>query len=671
MADSTTLRQNNQHIVKKRRLHETDPPTFDFFSRSSSLTSLSLTTTNPSFRDNVRWFCRQYGELETYRVDGFRVWLTLLVNPRNGVVFPLYLVEEVVQALPDYFCVQCICAGWGNHFVSKRRYHLIVPEVGGWGECLKNGALSEGQHLLHGMIHCNGFGHLLSMNGIDTNATCLSSEEVMELFDVMCRLLRTRKVTVRDELSKGQMELRLLHIIAYGKSWYGEWGYKFCRGSFGVTEQKYNRSIELLTSLDISKVLSDFSGDEVLNKIIRCYKDECETQLTTISELLDFMLAYKSIHGAQLVPKAESVTCTGPPTNIKKELTSNRVLVSSPKKSSISKYTKLSSWAEMLDCRYPKKRLQSAAQTVVGILKGGQNGVLNDIGTWQMGRHELREIMRQHVGDTGLIDFVLKSINKVIVGDNIVHRIYNSGTKKLEFAIESLKGSSRPISGNDIRNETALQTPLPERAPNMVIVPGADVDDDISYIYRCIVRGYKHYDPVALASQAIIDSKLFVKEWKLEEEVDDNISTWVVCRVLPSYDELTRFLPRPLPPGEIIKVAAGIKMKHLKSRLQSALRDTYSIMDEFVVKEVLEYEKGEQLGMHVWVKGSGLDLDNTLTYEAGSCNWKVHCHKCGIKEDDGEDMVWCAGCKVLMHARCIGIGNLDQSENFLCSKCRI
>lgn len=69
---------------------------------------------------------------------------------------------------------------------------MIVPEEGRWGKCLGDDALKEGQHLLHGMIHCNGFGHLLSMNGVDSGTTFLSSEEVMELFDVMCRLLKTR-----------------------------------------------------------------------------------------------------------------------------------------------------------------------------------------------------------------------------------------------------------------------------------------------------------------------------------------------------------------------------------------------------------------------------------------------------------------------------------------------
>lgn len=85
-----------------------------------------------------------------------------------------------------------MCVGWGNHFVSKRRYHMIVPDEGSWGKCLREDALNVGQHLLHGMIHCNGFGHLLSMNGVENSRAFLSGDEIMELFDVMCRLLKTR-----------------------------------------------------------------------------------------------------------------------------------------------------------------------------------------------------------------------------------------------------------------------------------------------------------------------------------------------------------------------------------------------------------------------------------------------------------------------------------------------
>uniref|UniRef100_A0A7N0V9Q6 PHD-type domain-containing protein n=1 Tax=Kalanchoe fedtschenkoi TaxID=63787 RepID=A0A7N0V9Q6_KALFE len=674
MADSTTLRKNHT-FVKKRKLDETDRPTFGCFSHPAMLTTLS--SPYHTFRDNVRWFCHSIADLDNIRVDGFCVWYADLQNHRNGVVFRLYIVEEVVRPSADYFCFHCICAGWGNHFVCKRRYHLIVPKEASWGECLKDGALTEGQHLLHGMIHCNGFGHLLRVNGIETSASRLRRDEIMELFDVMCGLLKTRKVTVKDTLRKGQMELRLLHGIAYGKPWYGEWGYKFCRGSFGVTEQKYSMSVELLNSLDINKLLRDFSDDEVLRNIIHCYKDASDAQLTTISDMLDFMLAFKYIYGAYPIAKKpnteESVTSSGPLFRVNKEHA--QVFVSSPNKSGLSKCLNLSSWAEKLDCRYPKRRLQSTAQTVVLILRRGRNGFM------QMGRHELREIMRQHVGDTGLIDYVLKSINNVIVGDKIVRRIYSSETKRLEFTVENYKGRKTPTSIFDMEDETAIpsplgpphfSSPLPEQASAMLAaMPGENVLDDISYVYKCIVRGYKSCDPVALASQAIIDSKFFVKEWKVEEEEKDSMSTWVVCRVLPSSDELTRFLPRPLPPGEIIEVPKGIEVKHLKLRLQSALRDTYCMMDEYVVREVLEHEngKGESLGVQAWVEGSGLDFETLLRYEAGPCDWKVDCEKCGSKEYDGEEMVQCTACKAWLHTRCIDAGDMEQQEMFLCPKC--
>lgn len=58
-----------------------------------------------------------------------------------------------------------------------------------------------------------------------------------------------RKITVEDLPKKRSMDLRLLHGVAYGHSWFGRWGYRFCQGSFGVTEHNYERALEILSSL--------------------------------------------------------------------------------------------------------------------------------------------------------------------------------------------------------------------------------------------------------------------------------------------------------------------------------------------------------------------------------------------------------------------------------------
>lgn len=57
---------------------------------------------------------------------------------------------------------------------------------------------------------------------------------------------------------KRSMDLRLLYGVAYGHSWFGRWGYRFCRGSFGVAEHNSISAIELLSSLELEVIIEDF-----------------------------------------------------------------------------------------------------------------------------------------------------------------------------------------------------------------------------------------------------------------------------------------------------------------------------------------------------------------------------------------------------------------------------
>ncbi|GMY32865.1 PHD finger protein MALE MEIOCYTE DEATH 1, partial [Fagus crenata] len=104
------------------------------------------------------------------------------------------------------------------------------------------------------------------------------------------------KITVEDVSKKRSMDLRLLYGVAYGHSWFGKWGYKFCRGSFGVAEYNYNKAIEILSSLELDQIIQDFSNTDQcrdIKQIIRHCRNMSETQLVTIKDLLRFMLTVK------------------------------------------------------------------------------------------------------------------------------------------------------------------------------------------------------------------------------------------------------------------------------------------------------------------------------------------------------------------------------------------
>nr|DAD35830.1 TPA_asm: hypothetical protein HUJ06_006470 [Nelumbo nucifera] len=63
------------------------------------------------FRDNIRSFIEECGEIEDYNVEGMPTWSTLLVNENNGVVVPLYTIEESVKHSLHPFCDHCRCVG--------------------------------------------------------------------------------------------------------------------------------------------------------------------------------------------------------------------------------------------------------------------------------------------------------------------------------------------------------------------------------------------------------------------------------------------------------------------------------------------------------------------------------------------------------------------------------
>ena len=74
-------------------------------------------------------------------------------------------------------------------------------------------------HLLHGILHMNGFGHLCRVNGREGGSTLFTGTQLMDVWDDLCCVLRARLVSVEDVSNKLTMELRVVHSLAYGKTW--------------------------------------------------------------------------------------------------------------------------------------------------------------------------------------------------------------------------------------------------------------------------------------------------------------------------------------------------------------------------------------------------------------------------------------------------------------------
>lgn len=118
--------------------------------------------------------------------------------------------------------------GWSAHPVCRKRYHFIIRSATDANAayqrpCTKCGTplqLSEARcnscnfdisaddleewlyhqleenntHLLHGVIHANGYGHLLTLNGKEGGSSLLSGSDIMGFWDRLCAAMSVRFV---------------------------------------------------------------------------------------------------------------------------------------------------------------------------------------------------------------------------------------------------------------------------------------------------------------------------------------------------------------------------------------------------------------------------------------------------------------------------------------------
>ena len=156
----------------------------------------------------------------------------------------------------------------------------------------------------------------------------------------------------------------------------------------------------------------------------------------------------------------------------------------------------------------------------------------------------------------------------------------NPSTRVLEYTIHEL--------GNRVLINEPEPEIVPEPIPVPALVPGADVYSDVVYLYTNVLLGYPESKLVELATREILDSKHFVKEWPFKDEDDQFLR--FICRLMPSSRELKYELTRELPPGELIVVPPYATVGELKEAVQSATRDTYFIMEQFVVTDIEDME---------------------------------------------------------------------------------
>ncbi|XP_059441815.1 PHD finger protein MALE MEIOCYTE DEATH 1-like [Corylus avellana] len=466
----------------------------------------------------------------------------------------------------------------------------------------------------------------------------------MDLWDRICTNLGTRKITVKDLSRKSSMDLRLLYGVGYGHPWYGKWDYKFCHGSFGVTELGYSRAIEVLSSLQLDQIVKDF-GDagkcrSKIKQLIRHYRDMNETKLMTLKDLLRFMLTIKSYAPVHINKKA---TYTASPSS---STSRPRVI------------------ANMEDGKWSAKRLGDALEVIVNVLKEKNAENFCHGG---MPRQDLRAAARVHIGDTGLLDYVLKLLDNVIVGNHVVRRTKNPMTRIFEYALHEL--------GNGIKASEVLPNPLSEPA----LEPGLDVYDDLDYLYSNILVDYLGSDLVKKATWEVLNCKYFVKEWPVLIDENGQFLTFT-CRLMP-LGEIETKMEKGLPLGEVVVVVPlHATVRELKQAVESAAKKTYCIAENFMVTNIEKLEglndetflsEAVASGIDLCVTGIRLALENPLRCQAGIESWKVRC-TCGATDYDGERMVACNFCDVMMHTHCCGMKDTQViPQVYICEGCEV
>ncbi|KAG5223884.1 PHD finger protein [Salix suchowensis] len=323
---------NGRPIKRMKRRVTADLYNFLSFPSSPSSSSSSYSPPPPRgpFRSNIRSFLTEHAllpppsslfpHLLTWQIS-FQVGDLVECSGADagGGVVCLDVVEEDVARSRSVYCDQCRVVGWSGHPVCSKRYHFIIKadgnSIGGYhkpctccGDVLHLSEsrcktcnhvttaddveewvyhqLEDTTHLLHGVIHANGYGHLLRVNGKEGGSRLLSGVHIMDFWDRLCKTLGVRKVSVMDVSKKYGLEYRLLHAITKGHSWYGDWGYEFGAGSFGLTVHAYKSAVEALYSLPLSIFLSE--GQKLQTRlldIIKFYQSLSDQELVNIRDL--------------------------------------------------------------------------------------------------------------------------------------------------------------------------------------------------------------------------------------------------------------------------------------------------------------------------------------------------------------------------------------------------
>ncbi|KAF5205226.1 Phd finger protein [Thalictrum thalictroides] len=626
------------------------------------------------FRSNIRAFLSNH----THLPPSSSIFPSLLVwqiffrigdsiddpDSSSPQIVTLDVVEEDVtrSRSRSIYCDQCRVIGWSGHPVSGKRYHFIIRRNNSFSDghqkpCTNCGILlplsdircksclyelnavdfqdwmqhqlEDTTHLLHGVIHGNGYGHLLRVNGREGGSTFLSGFHIMDFWDRLCKTLGARKISVMDVSKKYGLEFRLLHAITNGHTWYGNWGFEFGSGSFALTVDAYRKAVDFLSKIPLSLFFQGRKPRTRLQDVITFYQALSECQLSTIRELFCFLIG--------LLRNAER-----------------------SQSQAASKNKKYGMCSQVL-CTWTREDIERVQLSMIKVLQVAGRFC------WVSWRALKGAAFK--LASSELLDYCLKVLGGQVFDDGrMVLSRCNPETDAIEY---------RLVSRNDMRD--VLST-VGSNCPSK-----DHILRDLKYLFDDLLNPYTmlSYRPKTTREQAVssamklLDCKQFVKDYESGRiAITNPFALTLSCQV--------ELIEQPAdytnPPPEPVYLPLNATIANLKIEATKAFQDVYPLFNRFQVEELCGYDQVEESNQvkflvgHtglVKVRGRFLLLHGLEHFrmERGTELWSVSC-LCGAKDDDGERMLACDACGIWQHTRCVGINDLNPvPERFLCIKC--
>ncbi|XP_058089983.1 PHD finger protein At1g33420 isoform X2 [Magnolia sinica] len=486
-------------------------------------------------------------------------------------------------------------------------------------------------HLLHGVVHTNGYGHLLRVNGREGGSKFLSGCDIMDFWDRLCKMLRVRKISVMDVSKKYGLEYRLLHAITNGHPWYGNWGYEFGAGSYALTANAYQKAVNAISTMPLAPFFTHTRAPPThLQDVVAFYWSLSERRLATVRDLFCFVMGL--LHDAH--KQAAGLACKNS-----------------------------GSHAVVLD-RWVAGDIERVEHAMIKVLLA--------VGTssWVTWRALRGAVCR--AGPPELLDYCLKGLGGKSFDGKVVHTRCNPETNVVEYRVEGENNALRNISG----------TPI---LPSQKVVSEDKLLRDLKFLYGALLHPETMLSCMPQAMQELahssavklLDCKQFVKDYDSGlSKVPSPFFIRVSCQV----ELVDQPKDYTAPPPELIVLPITATVTDLKIEATKAFQEAYVLFKRFQALELLDYgnvDNGTRVkflvGMVGTVRVRGRCLGNNglhqFRMERGTESWTVDC-TCGAKDDDGERMLACDSCGVWQHTRCAGIHDFDTvPSKFVCKRC--